>query len=84
VDAVELDEKGAIKGAADLSKSIKSEYSDYIVTTSVQGAQTANPPANNGGGYTKAEILKKPYAEQVKIFNENPEAYRAAMKGDSK
>lgn len=82
VDAVELDEKGAIKGAADLSKSIKSEYSDYIVTTSVQGAQTANPPANNGGGYTKADILKKSYAEQVKLFNQNPEAYRTAMKGE--
>lgn len=59
VDSVELDEKGAIKGAAELSKSIKSEWADFITTTTTKGAETANPPANTGGSaMTKDEIFK--------------------------
>lgn len=60
VDSVELDEKGTIKGADKLTESIKSEWADFIGTTSIQGAQTATPPASIGGnGMTKADIYKK-------------------------
>ncbi len=59
VDGVELDEKGAIKGAADLKKSIKSEWADFITTTQTRGAAPANPPANSGGTRTRADIYKK-------------------------
>ena len=60
VDSVELDEKGAIKGADKLTESIKSEWADFITTTQTRGAQTSNPPANNNGGaITKADIYKK-------------------------
>lgn len=34
---------------------------------------------DNGDAITKESILKKPYAERMKIFNENPEAYKNAM-----
>lgn len=60
VDSVELDDKGAIKGADKLTESIKSEWADFITTTETRGAQTSNPPAtNNGGTMTKADIYKK-------------------------
>lgn len=60
VDSVELDEKGAIKGADKITESIKSEWADFITTTETRGAQTSNPPANNNGGtMTKADIYKK-------------------------
>ena len=60
VDRVELDDKGAIKGADKLTESIKSEWADFITTTQTRGAQTSNPPANNNGGaMTKADIYKK-------------------------
>ena len=60
VDSVELDDKGAIKGADKLTESIKSEWADFITTTQTRGAQTSNPPANNNGGaMTKADIYKK-------------------------
>ena len=60
VDSVELDEKGAIKGADKLTESIKSEWADFITTTQTRGAQTSNPPANNpSGAMTKADIYKK-------------------------
>lgn len=60
VDSVELDEKGTIKDADKLTESIKSEWADFIGTTSIQGAQTATPPAStDGNGMTKADIYKK-------------------------
>ena len=60
VDSVELDEKGAIKGADKLTEAIKTEWADFITTTETRGASTSNPPANNNGGaMTKADIYKK-------------------------
>ena len=60
VDSVELDDKGAIKGADKLTESIKSEWADFITTTETRGAQTSNPPTNNNSGaMTKADIYKK-------------------------
>lgn len=60
VDSVEIDEKGAIKGADKITESIKSEWADFIQTTTTQGAQTAAPPVNSGGSaMTKADIYKK-------------------------
>lgn len=59
VDAVELNEKGEITDAKDRLKSIKDEWADFIETTEVKGAQTPNPPVNNGGGtMTIADIYK--------------------------
>lgn len=60
VDGVELDDKGAIKDADKLMESIKSEWADFITTTETRGANTSNPPENNGSGaMTKADIYKK-------------------------
>lgn len=60
VEGVELDDKGNIKGADKLKEDAKNEWSDFIVTTTTQGADTANPPANNGGAkLTKEDIYKK-------------------------
>ena len=79
VDGVELDDKGAIKGADELTKSVKSEWADFIVTTTMKGADTANPPANTGSPMTKADIYKKDEkgryvmstAERQKALEEN-------------
>lgn len=60
VDAVELDDKGAIKGAEKLADGIKAEWADFIQTTTTQGAQTDTPPANNSGKpYSREDIYKK-------------------------
>ena len=57
---VEIDDDGKIKDSDSLTKNIKDEWSDFIVTQSEQGAQTANPPQNTGGTkMTRAEIYKK-------------------------
>lgn len=86
LDKLELDEKGAIKDSDKLETSLKESYSDYIVTTSTQGANTPNPPAGNGGnGSITAEAFKKMgYAERLKLYKESPEQYAelANNKGD--
>ena len=47
IDGVELDEKGAIKDAAKLTESVKTEWADFITTQKTKGADVSNPPANN-------------------------------------
>lgn len=57
LSGVEL-EDGKIKNADDLRKSIKEEWADFVVTTDKKGADTKNPPANNGGAMSRDEIFK--------------------------
>ena len=59
IDGLELDKDGKIKDADERTNNIKTEWADFIETTTTKGAKTANPPANNGKGTgkTKEEIL---------------------------
>lgn len=86
LDALELNDDGAVKEADKLETSLKESYSDYIVTTITQGANTPNPPAGNGGsGSITAEAFKKMgYADRLKLKKESPEQYAelANNKGD--
>lgn len=86
LDALELDENGAAKDAAKFETSLKDGYGEFVVTTSTQGANTSNPPANNGGsGSITAEAFKKMgYADRLKLKKESPEQYAelANNKGD--
>ena len=77
VDKLEFDDDGKLKNIDDLVKEIKEEWSDFISTESRQGANTANPPANNGGGKkTKEEIMAiKDTAERQKAMFENKELF---------
>ena len=85
VDNVEVDEDGKLKSAADLRKSIKEDWGDYIQTTEEKGANTPTPPANNGGGtgMTKADILKiKDATERQKAISENPALFGLPTEGE--
>ena len=74
---IELDENGKIKDASNLRKSIKEDWGDYIQSEGAKGADTSNPPDNNGGGtMTKEEIMKiKDRAERQKAISENHELF---------
>lgn len=78
VDGVELDEKGAVKGADKLSEAIKTEWADFIPTTRTEGAPTATPPANTGGGSTmtaeQIDSIKDIEARHQAILN-NPDLF---------
>ena len=74
IDDLELDENGKIKDAEKCTEQIKSDWADFIQTTSVKGADIANPPMNNGSGHRKSkeEILSiKDTAERQKAISEN-------------
>lgn len=80
IDGIELD-GGKIKDASTLDALVKGDFSGLVATTTKKGADTANPPANNGGDkLTKADIYKKDdkgryvmsTAERQKALAENP------------
>lgn len=76
---IELTDKGEIKNAKDMIKSLKEEWPEHIAKTTQQGANSATPPANQGnnGKYSsKDEIMKikdaearqKAIAENIQLF----------------
>lgn len=49
LDALELDDKGKVKDSKKAVETIKSDWSDFIVTDNKEGASTSTPPEGNGG-----------------------------------
>ena len=83
--ALELDEQGNIKGWNDKISSLKTQFPSMF-EGSANGSYDGYRPLEKGANaesqpLTRADILKKPYAERVRIFNENPEKYNQIMKG---
>lgn len=80
VDSLEFDDEGKVKDKDELLKGIKEEWSDFIQTADVKGANTDNPPENTGGGktLTKDDIMKvKDTSERQKLIKENIELFKA-------
>ena len=78
IDAIELNEDGNIKDVDNLKTQVKDEWSDFIVSTGTQGANTPTPPANTGGSTykTKKEIMAiKDYDERQKAIAENHQLF---------
>lgn len=66
LDGLELDEGGKIKNIDAVKQSYSEAYKDFIVSSSVKGADTITPPANIGGGAKPsraAELFKQHSAE---------------------
>jgi predicted RNase H-like nuclease (RuvC/YqgF family) len=49
IDSLEVDNNKKIKDAEAKAEQIKTEFPAFIVTSTTTGANTANPPGNNGG-----------------------------------
>ena len=79
-DALTLDNKGNIDGwnttLADLKKKYPKQFASGGGKTVVENRL---PDQDGHAPLTRSEILKMPYAERVKTFDENPEGFRAAM-----
>ena len=76
IDGLELDKDGKIKNAEKHTETIKSEWAEFIETTTTRGANTATPPTNTGGtSITKEDFAKMSYKDRLKIYNENSELY---------
>ena len=76
-----LDENGKIKGWEDKMAALKTQLPNQFESAATKKIIENRLPEDNGGsdGLTRETLLKKPYAERMKIFNENPEAYKTAM-----
>ena len=75
-DGFALDESGKIKDSDKMAETVKTEWSDFIVTTSTTGANTSTPPANNVTGKTKEEILSiKDGAARRQAMMDNPQLF---------
>lgn len=56
LDALEVDGNGSLMNADTLSETIKADWSDFVVSTTTQGAKPDTPPATNSG-MTKDQIM---------------------------
>lgn len=67
---------GAIENAEELTGSIKSEWADFIGTTTTKGATVQNPPGSAGTRKTKEEIMQiKDASERQKAIAENHDLF---------
>lgn len=57
IDAIELNDEGKIKDADERTEKIKTEWADFIPTTEVKGAKTANPPSQSSGNTMTRESI---------------------------
>lgn len=74
IEAAELTKDGKIKDTKPFDDLIAGTYSKFVESSQQKGANTATPPAGNGGGTakTKDEIMKiKDSAERQKAIAEN-------------
>jgi predicted RNase H-like nuclease (RuvC/YqgF family) len=79
---LELDEQGNIKGMDDKIAGLKTQFPAQFESGAAQKEiqehrLTDHKP--NGDGISKAEFLRKPYAERAAFAAENPEAYKTMM-----
>ena len=76
IDALEL-EDGKIKDDTALDALVKDTYSGLVSTTVTRGAQTANPPVNNGAAKTKEQIIGiKDTAERQREIAQNLDLFQ--------
>ena len=79
-ETLELDENENIKGWDDKLAGLKTQFPSMFETSQkkiIEQNKLPNPEENKG--LTRADVLKMPYGERTKLFNENPEVYKAAM-----
>ena len=83
--ALELDDNGNVKGLSDRITELKTAYPKMFDSVNddgyklINGGQNKLPESDNKGVYTKSELLKLPYAERNRFYNENPETYSKIM-----
>lgn len=79
---LELDENDKIKGWNDKIAALKTQFpTQFENSGSKKIEENKLDRTDDGTGFTRADLLKKPYSERIKIYNENPDAYNEVMKG---
>lgn len=78
---LERGEDGKVKDMDDKIAALKTQLPGQFTSESKKNILENKLPneQTDSNGITKESLLKKPYAERMKLFNENPEAYKTAM-----
>lgn len=83
-ETLELDENDNIKNWENQLSGLKTQFPSMFESAGTNNLKVLGdnklPTGDNTETLTKSELLKKPYAERLKLMNENPEAYKEAMK----
>lgn len=78
-----LDENGKVNGLDEKIEGLKVKFPNQFESGGVNKQIIENklPQSNNNSqGLTKADVLKKSYAERTQLYEQNPEAYKEIMK----
>ena len=68
---------GKIENVEDLTKSIQSEWADFIATDTTRGASVQTPPSGSGSKKSKSDILAiKDTSERQKAIAENIDLFQ--------
>lgn len=79
-EALTLGEDGKIKGWDDKIAALKTQCPTQFESSGKKNiVENKLPDPEDHSTLSKTDLLKKPYAERQKIFEANPEAFRAAM-----
>lgn len=77
---IKLGDDGKIKDIDSTIASMKTQYPSQFSSESKKKIEENKlPSGDDKPGMTKEEILKKPYAERMKFYQENPDAYNEIM-----
>ena len=77
LSGMKLDKEGKLEGADKLTESAKTEWADFIQTTTTTGAKIDTPPKNTGGKKTREEIEKiKDPVERRAAIAENADLFK--------
>lgn len=85
-ETLELDENDNIKGWESRLEGLKTQFPNMFESASGKGGGyeildlSGLPKGAAHKGLTRAELLKKPYAERMELYNKDPEGYQKAMK----
>ena len=69
IDSIEFDDEGKVKDSDKLTENIKSEWSDFIQTSSTEGAKTATPPASSTESKDLGKLSMAEYIKARKEMN---------------
>lgn len=75
-EKLELDDNDNIKNWDDISSGLKTQFPTmFNGSTTKKIVENKLGGGNEDKGFTKAELLKMPYSERAKIYNENPKLF---------
>ena len=78
---LELDDSGNVKGLEAMIDRLKTANPGSFTGKAVKGNYNGIRPIADyeESRFTRADVIKMPYAERVAFYNENPEGYRELM-----